>query len=231
MDGILLIDKPKGWTSFDVVAKTRGLIRQQTGQKKPKVGHTGTLDPLATGLLVIVIGSYCKQAGLLSGLRKTYQATLHLGSVSTTGDDEGEKTHRSDKEPSRKAVTSAAQSFVGTYSQMPPAHSARKVGGQRAYKLARQGKAVTLEPRDVTISRLTIDTYDYPLLAITAVVSAGTYIRSLAEDIGDVLGVGAYLSQLRRTEVGDFSVGDAVAIEALESGVAQHIKTPKLDKS
>lgn len=209
MDGLLLIDKPKGWTSFDVVAKVRGLMRAETGLKKPKVGHTGTLDPLATGLLVLCIGSYCKRASEFSKLDKTYEVTMKLGQTSTTGDAEGSLTGISTKKPTSEAISATLEAFVGEIDQVPPQFSAIKVGGQRAYKLAREGKTVKMEPRKVTIYSITNVEYEYPLVSFTSKVSSGTYIRSLVQDIGERLGTGAYMSDLRRTTVGMFVVKDA----------------------
>jgi len=218
MDGILLIDKPSGWTSFDVVARIRGQIKRETGLKKPKVGHTGTLDPLATGLLIIVVGSYCKRAEEFSKLDKVYQVTLKLGETSTTGDDEGEKSVISAEKPTKEALEAVLKGFTGNIMQTPPIYSAIKVDGQRAYKLAREGKEVKLEPRAVTIYSITELDYSYPEVKFTCKVSSGTYIRSLVEDIGKELGVGAYMSGLRRTEVGKFSIENAQAIENLSFG-------------
>ncbi|HTE22373.1 MAG TPA: tRNA pseudouridine(55) synthase TruB [Candidatus Limnocylindria bacterium] len=215
MDGILLIDKPAGWTSFDVVAKVRGIVRKETGQKKPKVGHTGTLDPLATGLLVLVIGKYTKQVPQLSKVDKTYKVTMKLGQTSTTGDEEGEKTQVSDKKPSKEEVLAGLRQFVGDVQQVPPAYSAIKVNGQRAYKLARAGKEVNIEPRTVKIYEITDIHYAYPEVRFVAKVSSGTYIRTLAEDIGKALGTGAYMSGLCRTEVGSFSIGQATDIAGI----------------
>lgn len=212
IDGIVLIDKPKGWTSFDVVAKIRGQLKHETGLKKPKVGHTGTLDPLATGLMVVVCGSYCKRAGEFSKLDKTYEVVMKLGQTSTTGDEEGEKTLVSDVVPDEKAVLDALQAFTGEISQVPPIYSAIKVNGQRAYDLARQGKEVKLEPRQVTVYQISDIKYGYPKVKFTAKVSSGTYIRSLVEDVGVRLGTGAYMSDLRRTEVGKFDIGDALQL-------------------
>ncbi|MDB5164242.1 MAG: tRNA pseudouridine synthase [Candidatus Saccharibacteria bacterium] len=205
MDGLLLIDKPKGWTSFDVVAKVRGILKQ-SGVAKPKVGHTGTLDPLATGLLVLCLGSYCKRASEFSKLDKTYEVTMKLGQTSTTGDEEGEITAVSVTQPTPAALTQALGLFTGELEQTPPIYSAIKVNGQRAYKLAREGKAVKLEPRLVKIYSIHLTSYNYPEVIFTASVSSGTYIRSLATDIGQTLGTGAYLTQLRRTKVGQFSI-------------------------
>ncbi len=282
MDGILLVDKPAGWTSHDVVAKVRSLLRQQdkslkikdqsqgkmssashldavqgsqeerakrtsgteserqtpadtamrqkpagmsgsAGQqgwavRRLKVGHTGTLDPFATGLLVLVVGSYTKRAQEFSGLDKTYEAEMVLGATSTTGDKEGEIIqipHTNYHIPSRSDIEAVLSSFMGQISQTPHKYSAVKVNGQRAYKLARQGKEVQLEPRQVTVYRLQIAGYKYPKLQITARVSSGTYIRSLAEDIGKKLGTGAYLSSLRRTSVGKFNVKQATNIDTI----------------
>lgn len=213
MDGLVLIDKPKGWTSFDVVAKIRGQIRQETGVKKPKVGHTGTLDPLATGLMIVVVGSYCKRAQEFSKLDKVYEVTMKLGETSTTDDDEGEKTHVSDVKPSETEVQTAIEQFVGEIQQTPPAFSAIKVNGKRAYKLAREGKEVVIEPRTVTVHAITEVKYAYPTVTFTAHVSSGTYIRSLVRDIGEKLHTGAYMTDLKRTQVGEYAVSDAVAPE------------------
>jgi tRNA pseudouridine55 synthase len=224
MDGILLIDKPSGWTSFDVVAKVRGIVRRETGQKRPKVGHTGTLDPLATGLLVLVLGKYTKRVPELSKADKSYEVTMKLGEISTTGDEEGEKSPVSDKKPLKEEVLAALQQFVGEIDQIPPAYSAVKVGGQRAYKLARAGKKVEIEPRKVKIYTIELTAYDYPEVKFTTKVSSGTYIRTLAEDIGKVLGTGAYMTALRRTEVGKFSLPKAITPDRLsEAPLYKHI--------
>lgn len=214
MNGVLLVDKPAGWTSHDVVAKVRSTLKAQTGQKV-KVGHTGTLDPMATGLLILVIGSYTKRAAEFSKLNKTYEAEITLGATSTTGDNEGEITSKSTQKPSEQAVQAVLSTFLGEISQTPPAYSAVKIGGQRAYKAARAGKTVEIEPRKVKIYEITDVKYDYPKLKFTTRVSSGTYIRSLAEDIGTKLGTAAYLSALRRTSVGDFKIESALKIEDL----------------
>jgi len=215
MDGIFLIDKPVGWTSFDAVARIRGQIKRETGLKKPKVGHTGTLDPLATGLLIIVVGSYCKRAEEFTKLDKVYEVTLKLGETSTTADGEGEKTNVSAVVPTKEELEAALQLFTGDIMQTPPIYSAIKVDGQRAYKLAREGKEVKMEPRPVTIHSIKGGEYAYPYVRFTAHVSSGTYIRSLVEDIGRELGVGAYMSALRRTQVGKYSITDAVEVNDL----------------
>ncbi len=217
MDGLLLIDKPKGWTSFDVVAKVRGIIKQQTGNKKAKVGHTGTLDPLATGLLVLTVGSYCKRAQEFSKLDKTYEVELKLGETSTTDDEEGEKTETEAKIPSEEVIKEAILSFVGEIMQTPPAFSAIKINGKRAYKLAREGKEVKIEPRKVTIYSIENIEVTGAKVTFTAKVSSGTYIRSLARDIGEKLGTGAYMSNLRRTSVGEFKLKNATTVNALDN--------------
>jgi len=215
MDGILLIDKPQGWTSHDVVAKVRSILKQASGQKV-KVGHTGTLDPMATGLLILVIGNYTKRAGEFTMLDKVYQAEATLGSNSTTGDNEGEITKISDEQPPKTAAEAVLDRFKGEILQRPHIYSAVKIGGQRAYKAARGGKMVEIEPRKVKIYEITDVKYEYPKLSFTCKVSSGTYIRSLAEDIGAALGTGAYLSALRRSQVGSYSVSKALTLDNLD---------------
>src|SRR6478735_7539419 len=214
MQGLLLVDKPSGWTSFDVVNYVRKIVAAAEG-KKPKnckVGHTGTLDPLATGLLVILVGKeYTRRAGELSKQDKVYQVTMKLGFTSTTGDEEGEKTAVSDTAPSEKAVLGALEQLQGHIMQVPPAFSAMKINGQRAYKLAREGKTVEMEARPVTIYSNELTSYKYPFVHFTSKVSSGTYIRSLVTDLGDLLKTGAYMSDLRRTQVGEFNISDAQA--------------------
>ncbi len=214
MQGLLLVDKPAGWTSFDAVNYVRKIVAQAE-DKKPKqvkVGHTGTLDPFATGLLVLLIGKeYTKRAGELSKLDKTYEVTMKLGETSSTGDPEGEITPVKDTTPDEKAVLRALEGFRGQIEQVPPAYSAIKIDGQRAYKLAREGKAVKIEPRQVTINRLELVGYTYPEVTLVADVSSGTYIRTLAEDIGKTLKTGAYTTQLRRTKVGTYNLDGAIS--------------------
>ncbi len=216
MQGILLADKPAGWTSHDVVNYVRKIVAQAEG-KKPKhtkVGHTGTLDPFATGLLVLLIGKdYTRRAGEFSKLDKTYEVTMRLGEVSTTGDPEGQITVvDSQKTIDREEVEQVLRQFTGVIEQIPPAYSAIKVNGQRAYKLARAGKEVTLEPRKVTIHKLELIDYSYPEVKLLANVSSGTYIRTLVEDIAKALGTGAYTTALRRTKVGIFELGRVVQL-------------------
>ncbi|HVO86293.1 MAG TPA: tRNA pseudouridine(55) synthase TruB [Candidatus Binatia bacterium] len=224
MYGILPVDKPAGISSFGVVAKVRGIIKAETGQKI-KIGHTGTLDPAATGLLILVLGKYTKRASEFSKLDKSYDAEITLGKTSTTGDNEGEITPVSDKKPSLQTIEAVLKQFTGQINQTPHKFSAVKVDGQRAYKLAREGKEVVIGPRKVTIYEITDISYAYPRLKFTAKVSSGTYIRSLAEDIGTKLHTGAYLSGLKRTEVGDFDLKDAAKISDLSySSILNNLK-------
>lgn len=210
--GILLIDKPAGLSSFGVVARVRRILSQAAG-KKIKVGHTGTLDPFATGLMIIVVGEYCKRAGEFSKLDKRYEATLRLGAISSTGDPEGDITPASDKQPTREEIIAALRPFRGTIQQTPPMYSAIKIGGQRAYRLAREGKTVEMPVRTVTVHELELVEYRYPEVRITCHVSSGTYVRTLAEDIGKALGTGAYATELRRTTVGLWDIAQAIAID------------------
>lgn len=213
-DGILLIDKPDGMTSFGVVARVRRVFSERAG-KKVKVGHTGTLDPFATGLLILCIGKETKNAMSYTKLDKVYEATIRLGQTSTTGDPEGEVTDVSDRQPSLDEVKEAAVKFVGEITQRPPIYSAIKVDGRRAYDLARAGKDVEIPERQVTIHSLEVIEYVYPELKIRTHVSSGTYIRTLAEDIGKTLGTGAYCIQLRRTKVADWDVANAQTLASL----------------
>ena len=228
MKGILLIDKPSGWTSFDAVNRVRRLIQHSehnvTGKKRFPVGHTGTLDPLATGLLVLLLGTYTKLAPGLTKLDKTYEVTMRLGQTSTTGDEEGEKTITSDACPTEAELLAVIEQYTGLIMQVPPVYSAIKVNGQRAYALARAGKAPQLEARPATIHRLELTGYSYPDVSFTTHVSSGTYIRSLVEDMGKALGTGAYMSNLRRTTVGDFTLATAMSTEGLTiEQIAAHV--------
>lgn len=213
-DGIILVDKPSGMTSFGVVARVRRVLSQKAG-KKVKVGHTGTLDPFATGLMIIVVGKECKNAGQYSKLDKVYEATIRLGQTSTTGDPEGEIIDVSTKAPSRDEIEKALEGFRGEITQRPPIYSAIKINGERAYKLARRGEEVIIPTRQVTVFELEILDYNYPNLVIRARVSSGTYIRTLAEDIGQALGAGAYCSQLRRMSISKWSVEEAKSLSQI----------------
>jgi tRNA pseudouridine55 synthase len=207
-DGIILIDKPAEMTSFGVVARVRRVLTQ-AAQKKVKVGHTGTLDPFATGLMILVIGKECKNAEQYSTLDKVYEATFRHGQISTTGDPEGEVTNVSADEPTREELEAVIARFRGAIMQRPPIFSAIKIAGKRAYKLARDGQEVEIPERPVTIHSLDVLEYAYPELKIRTHVSSGTYIRSLGVDIGEALGTGAYCTQLRRLSISKWSVEDA----------------------
>lgn len=213
-DQVLLIDKPLKWTSFDVVRKIRNLIRIK------KVGHAGTLDPLATGLLIVCTGKFTKKINEYMAREKEYTGTITLGATTPTYDLESEPAnfqptdHISDEQ-----IIDTAKKFTGNILQTPPAHSAIKVEGKRVYELARQGKEVTLEPRPVTIYEFEIVKIEMPLVYFRVVCSTGTYIRSLANDFGASLGCGGYLSSLCRTRIGEFLLKDAQTPEAFERGL------------
>lgn len=212
-DAVILVDKPAGITSFGVVARIRRRLSEQLG-KKAKVGHTGTLDPFATGLMIIVTGVECRNAQLYSKLDKVYEADITLGQTSTTGDPEGEITVVSDYVPTLDEVTAALTKYTGEITQTPPMYSAIKINGRRAYDLARKGEVVEMPSRQVTVHSLELINYTYPILTVRAHVSSGTYIRTLAEDLGTTLGTSAYCSSLRRTRVSEWGVEGALAIEA-----------------
>lgn len=206
MEETIFVDKPSGMTSFGAVARVRRILSEREGHKV-KVGHTGTLDPFATGLLILLAGKATKKAPELTKLDKVYEATIRLGEVSTTGDPEGEITV-SGTAPSRAEIDAAIPQFLGKIQQTPPAFSAIKVNGQRAYKLARAGKEVEIPSRIIEIYSLDILSYEAPELKIRTHVSSGTYIRTLAEDIGKALGCGAYCSALRRTQIADYKIDE-----------------------
>lgn len=219
MDGqIILIDKPTGMTSFGVVARVRRVLSKRAG-KKVKVGHCGTLDPFATGLLILVSGKMTRKAMEFTKLDKVYEAEFILGQQSTTGDPEGEVTNVSDHQPTQAQIDAALARFRGEITQTPPIFSAIKINGQRAYKLARDGKEVEIPQRTITIFSLECVEYSYPSLKIRTHVSSGTYIRSLAVDIGKVLGTGAYCRQLRRTKIADFTVEDAQTLGNFDASI------------
>jgi len=214
-DGIILIDKPAHMTSFGVVARVRRVLSNKAG-KKVKVGHTGTLDPFATGLMILTIGKECKNAAHYTKLDKVYEATIRLGQTSTTGDPEGEIVDTtSSLRPGESEVERVLARFRGEIKQRPPIFSAIKINGQRAYKLARNGDAVEIPERNVTIYSLEIIEYAYPELRVRVHVSSGTYIRSLAVDIGEALGVGAYCLELRRLSIGKWTLLSAKHLSEL----------------
>mgnify|MGYP000492080011 CR=1 FL=1 len=207
---VFLVDKPYEWTSFDVVKKIRNAL------KIKKVGHAGTLDPLATGLLIVCAGKKTKSIETFMGQEKEYTGTFVLGKTTESFDLEREVIEVSD--PSHftiEDIKKAATQLTGDILQVPPAHSAIKVDGKRVYKAARKGLEVKLEARPVTVSEFEIIGFENPEVHFRIVCSKGTYIRSLARDLGDILGVGAYLSKLCRTRIGDFKLEDAEQLDEL----------------
>ena len=213
-DRIILIDKPAGISSFGVVARVRRELRDEFG-RKVKVGHTGTLDPFATGLLILLSGKMTKRSNEFLKLDKVYTATMKLGYISTTGDPEGEIRKCTNSEHfggQKEEISAVLQRFIGKITQTPPRYSAIKINGERAYKLARKGADFNIPSREVEIMSIEILDYTYPELTIRCHVSSGTYIRTLAEDIGKALGTGAYCTALRREKIGDFDIRDARVI-------------------
>ena len=213
MDGILIVDKPQGCTSHDVV----DFIRKKFGFKK--VGHAGTLDPMATGLLVILIGKYTKASNTFLNEDKEYDATLVLGATSDTGDAWGNITPSKpipSPGPGIGIIEDVFGRFLGPIEQAVPFYSAVKFKGKKLYELARIGINVKVEPRKVVIKKLEISKIDMPEISFTVTCSKGTYIRQLSADIGSALGCGAYLSRLRRARSGDFTIGEALSVEELK---------------
>ena len=210
VDGVLLLDKPVGVSSNAALQRARRLLNAR------KAGHTGTLDPLASGLLALTFGQATRFAGDLLDADKRYEATLVLGAISATGDAEGPITEQPPVEVTRDAFEAALGRFTGVLSQVPPMHSALKRGGEPLYRLARQGVQVERDARPVTVQRLWTIAWDRRRPTIGVECGKGLYVRTLAGDIGAALGSGAYLGALRRTRVGAFEVADAVDLEALE---------------
>ena len=209
LTGFLLVDKPSGPTSHDVV----DMVRRATGLKK--VGHAGTLDPFASGLLIMALGNATKEISQFVGLDKTYEATILLGGTSDTMDRTGKLDMQACATVSEPAMLDVLEKFKGDIDQTPPMYSAKKVGGKKLYELAREGKEVERAPVRVTIHVLEIISYNWPHLTVRCRVSSGTYIRALAHDIGATLGCGAYLEELRRTAIGTYKVEDAVPADSL----------------
>ena len=211
---MLLIDKPKTWTSFDVVNKLRWQIKNKLQVKKIKVGHAGTLDPLATGLLVLCTGKFTKKIEGLIADHKTYTGTILLGKTSPSYDLETEYDEEFPTEHITDAlIDEVRQSFLGKQLQTPPIFSAKHIDGKRAYELARAGKTVELKQNEIEIFDFTVDTSELPKLHFSIKCSKGTYIRSIASDIGKKLNSGGTLVELRRTASGDFDIKDALTIE------------------
>ena len=211
---MLLIDKPFKWTSFDVVRKIRHLT------KTKKVGHAGTLDPLATGLLIVCTGKFTKKINEYMAQEKEYTGTITLGATTPTYDLESEPQNVKPFDAiSSEQIQAVVKTFTGAIMQTPPIHSAIKKDGKRVYELARRGEEVKLDPRPVTIHQFEIVKTELPLLHFKVVCSTGTYIRSLANDVGEALGCGGYLSSLCRTRIGNYLLKDAMSVEEFEGKV------------
>jgi len=210
LDGALLVDKPSEWTSHDVVAKVRGHFRL------PKVGHCGTLDPMATGLLILVLGKATRYSERLMASDKVYEGTMRLGEVTDSYDADGELVEtRPVPALSLEDLNEAASAFVGDLQQIPPMVSAKKVGGVPLYRLARQGREIPREPRLVHVYTFRFEDYEDPFGYFRVSCTKGTYVRSLAHDLGQRLGCGAHLTALRRTGSGRFDVVDALPLKEL----------------
>jgi len=212
---VLLIDKPLHWTSFDVVRKIRNLI------KIKKVGHAGTLDPLATGLLIVCTGKFTKKINQFMAQEKEYTGQITLGAVTPTYDLESEpRDFKSIDGITPELIAEAVQNFIGEILQTPPIHSAIKQKGKPVYLQARKGIDVIIEPRKITINSFEITAIEMPVVSFKVVCSTGTYIRSLANDFGATLGCGGYLSELRRTRIGNFTAEDAMSIVKFEASLS-----------
>jgi tRNA pseudouridine55 synthase len=218
---VLLINKPLRWTSFDAVKKIRNMVRTK------KVGHAGTLDPLATGLLIICTGKFTKKINEYMAQEKEYTGTFTLGATTPTYDLESEPENFKPIENIKEEdLKSATRHFIGEIMQIPPAHSAIKVDGKRLYESARQGKDVNPEARKITIKEFEITHIELPIAHFRVVCSTGTYIRSLAYDLGKTLGCGAYLSSLCRTRIGRFTLNEAMTIKEFEKKIKAHTNLP-----
>lgn len=211
---VILIDKPIDWTSFDVVNKIRFAIKHAFGLKKIKVGHAGTLDPLATGLLILCTGSFTKKINDIQNQHKTYSGHIQLGAVTPTYDSESApQNHKLVPEITNEILDQIISVFTGEIQQVPPIYSAIKIKGQKAYDLARRGQDAELQPRSIHIFSLVLNLQPENVLSFSVSCSKGTYIRSLAHDIGEFLGCGAYLSSLRRDAIENYQVKDALSVD------------------
>jgi tRNA pseudouridine55 synthase len=228
MQGLVIVDKPIGLTSAACVGRIKRLLPpRRPGGPRIKIGHAGTLDPLATGVLLVIVGAATKQSARLMADAKGYRAGVRFGATTDTDDAEGEPRPVAGVRPvSPEQVSAAAASFVGDITQTPPIYSALKVGGRRAYDLARRGQEVTIQPRPARVDRLEVVSYDWPDAVLDMTVGKGFYVRSLARDLGELLGVGGYLTSLRRTSVGSYRVEDAVTPDRLEAdGIVAHLRS------
>lgn len=223
MDGLLLVNKPAGITSHDVVDHVRRIARTR------RVGHAGTLDPFATGLLILGVNNGTKTLTNLIGLDKTYEATARLGATSTTDDPEGSITEQTiTTPPTRMDIENALATFRGGYLQTAPLYSAKKIGGKKLYELARKGQTEHITPptKQVTITELTLATYTWPDVSFTVSCSSGTYIRALARDIGKALGTGAYLTALNRSRIGEYRIRNAASLDQLDENTLNTMLIP-----
>ncbi len=217
MEGVIFIDKPKGMTSFDVVKKTRQRLRIR------KVGHCGTLDPLATGLLVVLLGKSTKLFNAFSAFDKAYEATMELGVRTTTGDCQGDIIERRKVEGIRQEdVERVFEEFKGTTSQLPPMFSALKYKGRKLYEFARRGIEVPRKERLVTIEALSLTRFHLPYVDFYLRCSKGTYVRSLAQDVGERLGCGACIVEIRRVGIGPITISEAISLDQLNESHIRH---------
>jgi tRNA pseudouridine55 synthase len=217
---VLLINKPLRWTSFDVVARIRVILKYKLGIKKIKVGHAGTLDPLATGLLILCTGKFTKKIDEYQALVKEYTGTITIGATTPSFDLETEITNFTDySNITKEMIVETSKLFVGETQQYPPQFSAIQIDGKRAYESARQGKTVEIKPKTINITEFEISGIRLPEIDFRIVCSKGTYIRSIANDIGNKLKCGAYLSSLCRTKIGDFKLEDSISIEDFEKNI------------
>ena len=217
---MILVDKPKGWTSFDVVNKIRGALRHKYNVKKLKVGHSGTLDPMATGLLLICTGSWTKELHHLTGLDKKYSAQITLGIETDSYDAEGKVTASKEVPPlTEMELISHLQTFNGDIEQYPPAFSAIKKKGKPLYELARAGKEVKTEARQVKVYSIELLNYKAPVVEIMVHCGSGFYVRSLAHDLGQRISCGAHLSGLIRTSVGSYELKDSFSMEEIKNAI------------
>ena len=214
---VLLIDKPLEWTSFDIVNKMRSIIRGKLDVKKIKVGHAGTLDPLATGLLIVCTGKMTKQIDTFQAQKKEYITTLKLGATTPSFDRETEVDQTFEfNHITRELFENTLQQFIGELEQMPPKYSAKKVDGKKAYEAARNGEEIELKVNRIVINSIEILSFNLPYVQLKVDCGKGTYIRALARDLGKILNSGAYLTELRRTKIGEFNVENALKISEFE---------------
>ncbi len=217
---VLLINKPLKWTSFDAVNKIRCLVKHKLGVKKIKIGHAGTLDPLATGLLIVCTGKFTKKIDEYQAFDKEYTGSFFLGATTPSADLETEVDKTFDiSHLTEELIRNSTNKFIGTFHQTPPIYSAKQIDGERAYEAARKGRSIEMRSREVTISEFEITNINLPTIDFRVVCGKGTYIRSLAKDFGEALNCGAYLSVLCRTRIGEYSIDDAISIEQFEKEI------------